>query len=243
MAGGSINRAKQEIRERVWALLEREHVTEPGVRGYIPAFTGAEIAASVLAGTPEWQAAQVIKAVPDRAQQPVRERALRDGKLLYMAVPKLAEDPPFCELDPLNPLVSAAEAASREGAAKVARRVGTGQMRPVDMVVCGSVAVNRDGTRLGKGAGYSDIEVALLAEVGLISSRTLIVTTVHPLQVLDEPIPETSHDFSVDLIITTRDLIRCGPPRRPAGLDWDQLPASMITAIPVLAARAASRGR
>jgi 5-formyltetrahydrofolate cyclo-ligase len=243
MAGDSINRAKQEIRERVWALLEREHVTEPGVRGYIPAFTGAEVAASVLAGAPEWQAGQVIKAVPDRAQQPVRERALRDGKLLYMAVPKLAEDPPFCELDPRNLRVSAAEAASREGAAKVGRRVGTDQMRPVDMVVCGSVAVNRDGTRLGKGAGYSDIEVALLAEAGLIRSGTLIVTTVHPLQVLDEAIPETGHDFSVDLIITTRDLIRCGPPRRPAGLDWDQLPASMIAAIPVLAARAASRGR
>jgi hypothetical protein len=33
MAGDSINRAKQEVRESVWALLEREHVTEPGVRG------------------------------------------------------------------------------------------------------------------------------------------------------------------------------------------------------------------
>ncbi len=76
-AGDSISRAKQEIRERVWALLEREHVTEPGVRGYIPAFTGAGIAASVLAGTPEWQATRVTKAVPDRAQQPVRERAAR----------------------------------------------------------------------------------------------------------------------------------------------------------------------
>jgi 5-formyltetrahydrofolate cyclo-ligase len=41
-------------------------------------------------------------------------------------------------------------------------------MRPVDIVVCGSVAVNRQGARLGKGAGYSDIEVALLQEAGLI---------------------------------------------------------------------------
>jgi 5-formyltetrahydrofolate cyclo-ligase len=242
MAGNSINRTKQEIRERVWELLEREHAAEPGVRGYIPAFTGAETAATLLTGTSEWQAARVVKAVPDRAQQPVRERALSDGKLLYMAVPKLAEDPPFCELDPSNPLVSATKTASREEAAMVAPLVGTGQMRPVDIVVCGSVAVNRDGTRLGKGAGYSDIEVALLAEAGLISPQTLIVTTVHPLQVLDEPIPETGHDFSVDLIITTRNLIRCGPPRRPAGLDWDQLPASMIAAIPVPAARAASPG-
>ena len=243
MAGDSVNHAKQGIRERVWNLLEREHVTEPGVRGYIPAFAGAEIAAGLLAGLPEWEAAQVIKAVPDRAQEPVRERALRDGKLLYMAVPRLAENPPFLELDPGILPVPAAEAASRHEAARIARRVGPGQMRPVDIVVCGSVAVNRAGTRLGKGAGYSDLEVAMLAEAGLIGRATLIVTTVHPLQVLDEPIPETGHDFSVDLIVTTQEVIRCGPPRRPAGLDWDQLPASMIAAIPVLAARQEHPGR
>ena len=237
MPDATINNAKQAIRERVWELLERARITEPGVHGYIPAFAESEIAANLLAGTPEWHAAQVIKAVPDRAQQPVRERALRDAKLLYMAVPRLAADPPFCELDPASLPVSAAEAASREGAEKVARRVGPGQMRPVDMVVCGSVAVNRDGVRLGKGAGYSDLEVALLTEAGLIGPTTVIVTTVHPLQVLDEPLPEAGHDFSVDLIVTTSDVIRCRPPRRPAGLDWDQLPASMILAIPVLAAR------
>jgi len=243
LAGNSISHVKQRIRERVWDMLEREHVTAPGVRGYIPAFAGAETAAGLLAETPEWEAAAVIKAVPDRAQQPVRERALRAGKLLYMAVPRLAEDPPFYELDPHNLPVPPAEAASREGAARAARRVGPGKMRPVDMVVCGSVAVNRYGTRLGKGAGYSDLEVALLAEAGLISPATVIVTTVHPLQLLDEPIPETGHDFSVDLIVTTSGVIRCGPPRRPAGLDWDQLPASMIAAIPVLAARLEHPGR
>jgi 5-formyltetrahydrofolate cyclo-ligase len=233
----SIAHAKQAIRERVWELLGREHVTEPGAGGYIPAFTGAEIAAALLASTPEWQSARVIKAVPDRAQQPVRERALRDGKLLYMAVPRLAEDPPFYELDPGSLPVTAAEAASRETASKVGRRMGTGQMRPVDMVVCGSVAVNRDGARLGKGAGYSDLEVTLLAEAGLIAPAAVIATTVHPLQVLDELIPEASHDFSVDLIVTTSDAIRCGPPRRPTDIDWDRMPASMIAAIPVLGAR------
>ena len=243
MTDDGISRAKQEIREHMWELLEREHVTEPGVRGYIPAFTGADAAAGMLAGTPAWRAAQVIKAVPDRAQQPVRERALCDGKLLYMAVPKLAENPPFYELNPRDPRILPAEASSREVAVKIGRKIGTGQMRPVDMVVCGSIAVNRNGTRLGKGAGYSDIEVALLAEAGLIGPGTLIVTTVHPLQVLDEPIPETGHDFSVDLIVTTADLIRCGTPRRPRGLDWDKLSASMIAAIPVLSERAPSQGR
>ena len=161
------------------------------MHSYIPAFKGADAAAQRLASLPVWQAAQVIKSVPDRAQQPVRERALLDGKLVYMAVPMLADELPFYLLDPRRIAVTAAEAASRTTAAEVAPKVSVEEMRPVDIVVCGSVAVNRDGARLGKGAGYSDIEVALLQEAGLITPTTVIVTTVHPLQVIDEPLPET----------------------------------------------------
>jgi 5-formyltetrahydrofolate cyclo-ligase len=238
-----IHRAKRDIRERVWALLEQQRITEPGVRGYIPAFAGAAAAAALLASLPEWQTARAVKIVPDRAQAPVREQALREGKLLYMPVPRLAEDPPFCLLDPARLAIPAADAAYWQNAVKSAPRVTTGQMKPVDMIVCGSVAVNRAGTRLGKGAGYSDIEVALLTEAGLISPRTVIVTTVHPLQVLEDPIPQTAHDFSVDLIVTTNEVIRCQPSRRPTGLNWETLPGDMIAAIPVLAARAALHGR
>jgi 5-formyltetrahydrofolate cyclo-ligase len=233
-----IDQAKQAIRNRIWDLLEREGAVEPGVHGYIPAFTGAEAAAERLAQLSAWQKARVIKVVPDRAQQPVRERALRDGKLLYMAVPKLADDPPFYELDPAHFTVPPAEAADRKAATQVATKVGTDQMRPVHLVICGSVAVNHHGARLGKGAGYSDIEVALLQEAGLISPATVIATTVHPLQVLDEQLPETSHDFSVDLIVTPDEIIECAPQRRPTGLDWTQLTAAQIAAIPVLAKRA-----
>ena len=235
-----IDEAKKAIRGRVWDLLVRERVAEPGVHGYIPAFVGAEAAADRLAGLPEWRAAQVVKAVPGRAQQPVRERALRDGKLLYVAVPRLATELPFFVLDPADASTVPAEAAAHEHAAHHARKVGVQGMRRVDMVVCGSVAVNRRGTRLGKGAGYSDIEVALLQEAGRIGPSTVIVTTVHPLQVIDEPIPETEHDFSVDLIVTRDEVIECEPQRRPTGLYWNNLTAAKIAAIPVLAARAAA---
>ena len=233
--------SKHQIRQRMWDLLERERAVEPGVHGYIPAFEGAEAAADRLASLPVWQAARVVKSVPDRAQQPVRERALLDGKLLYMAVPMLADELPFYLLDPHRIAVTAAEAASRTTAAEVARKVGVEEMRAVDIVVCGSVAVNRHGARLGKGAGYSDIEVALLREAGLISPTTVIVTTVHPMQVVDEPLPETEHDFSVDLIVTPDEVIKCGPPRRPHGLYWDHLTEDKIATIPVLTMRAAAR--
>ncbi len=241
-----VDAAKKAIRSRVWDLLVRERVAGPGVHGYIPAFIGAGAAADRLAGLPEWRAAQVVKAVPDRAQHPVRERALRDGKLLYVAVPRLAAELPFFVLDPADGTTALAEAASHEHAAhqaRHARKVGVQDMRRVDLVVCGSVAVNRRGTRLGKGGGYSDIEVALLQEAGRIGPSTVIVTTVHPLQVIDEPIPETEHDFSVDLIVTPDEVIECEPQRRPTGLYWNNLTPAKIAAIPVLAARAAAARR
>ncbi len=77
-----IDEAKQALRTQVWDLLEHERAAERGVHGRIPAFTGADAAAARLAGLAAWRTAQVIKAVPDRAQLPVRERALRDGKLV-----------------------------------------------------------------------------------------------------------------------------------------------------------------
>jgi 5-formyltetrahydrofolate cyclo-ligase len=235
-----IDEAKQAIRRRVWDLLVAERVVERGVHGYIPAFVGAEAAADRLAGLTEWRSAQVVKAVPDRAQQPVRERALRDGKLLYVAAPKLAAEQPFFVLDPSGLAAAPAEAAAKDHAARHARKVAVEDMRRVDVVVCGSVAVNRRGSRLGKGAGYSDIAVALLQEAGRIGPSTVIVTTVHPLQVIDDAVPETEHDFSVDLIVTPDEVIECEPQRRPTGLYWNNLTAAKIAAIPVLAARAAA---
>lgn len=233
-----IAQTKQATRERMWALLERERAVPPGVHGRIPAFVGAEAAADRLAALPVWQSARVIKAVPDKAQLPVRAQALAEGKLVYMAVPRLADALPFYLLDPAALTVPPSEAASSTVAASVARKVGVEEMSPVDLIVCGSVAVNRRGVRLGKGAGYSDIEVALLQETGLIGPHTTIVTTVHSLQVVDDELPEAKHDFSVDLIVTPDEVIECGPPRRPSGLYWDSVSREKVEEIPILAARA-----
>lgn len=242
MASTNIDDVKNTIRERIWDLLEQQGAALDGdVHGRIPNFVGAQAAADRLAELPVWQSSRVIKAVPDEAQLPARVRALREHKLVYMAVPKLAKQHPFYLLDPSALPVPPEVAASSHGAAEVARNVGVDELRPIDLVICGSVAVNRDGVRLGKGAGYSDLEVALLQEAGLIGPDTTIVTTVHQLQVVDTALPETEHDFSVDLIVTPDEVIQCGPQRRPAGLLWDQLSEEQIAAIPTLAARAPRR--
>lgn len=232
-----VDHAKQAMREYVWSLLEQHQAAPPGVQGRIPSFFGADHAADRLATLPVWHSARVIKAVPDTAQQPVRAHALREGKLVYMAVPKLADRLPFYVLDPATLPVSPEDAALKDVATQIASKVGVEQMHPVDLIICGSVAVNRRGVRLGKGAGYSDIEVALLQEAGLIGPNTTIVTTVHALQIVDDELPETAHDFSVDVIVTPDAVIRCDPPRRPRGLIWADLSPEKIAAIPVLVAR------
>jgi 5-formyltetrahydrofolate cyclo-ligase len=65
--GAHTDEAKKAIRSRVWDLLVRERVAEPGVHGYVPAFVGAEAAADRLAGLPEWRAARAIPVLAARA--------------------------------------------------------------------------------------------------------------------------------------------------------------------------------
>jgi 5-formyltetrahydrofolate cyclo-ligase len=236
----SIDHAKLAVRQQVWSRLAAAGVVPPDVAGRIPNFSGAEQAAERLAALAVWKTANVIKAVPDRPQSPVRARALEDGKLLYMAAPKLATERPFYKLDPAVLPVPASRAAEHEVIAQVAPTVDVSEMPRIDLVVVGSVAVNGCGARLGKGAGYADLEVALLVEAGLVTEQTTIATTVHELQVLDEELPEMDHDFRVDLIVTPERVIWCDWPKRPAGVDWASLRPEQIAAIPVLSRRAGS---
>ena len=231
--------AKDAVRERIWNTLERERVARfPGAHGRIPNFKGAEAAARALAATPEWQAASVVKANPDSPQLPVRVQALADGKRLYMAVPRLREPKPFILLDPKRLRVDPRDAASIKGATAAGKPARVEDVEHVDLIVCGTVAVNRKGVRVGKGGGYSDLELALLVERGLVDRDTTIVTTVHELQLLDEELPETEHDFRVDLIVTPDEVIRARRAKRPPGILRDHLDEAKAAAIPVLAARA-----
>ncbi|MFI7251318.1 5-formyltetrahydrofolate cyclo-ligase [Micromonospora chalcea] len=232
----NIEKAKREVREAIWSQLDQAgQALPPGAHGRIPNFVGAELAAERLANHEAWRSASVIKSNPDTAQLAVRLRALADGKLLYMAVPKIADIRPFYLLNPAKLTAAPADIATGSGAADHAPKVSISEMRPVDLVVCGSVAVNRDGVRIGKGAGYSDIEVALLTEAGLVGPSTVLATTVHPLQVVNGPLPESSHDFSVDLIVTPDEVIECRPRQRPTGISWGSLSQQKIEAIPTLA--------
>jgi 5-formyltetrahydrofolate cyclo-ligase len=237
--------AKADLRTEVWAALRAAKASRfPAPEGRIPNFVGAEAAAERLRGTDAWQEAGTLKANPDSPQWPVRQRALEDGKLVFMAVPRLAGPEPFFLLDPEHLAGSAREASSIKGASGSARPVGLDRLSPVDLVVAGTVAAGLDGARLGKGGGFSDLEFAVASEAGLIGPQTVVVTTVHEVQVLPAgQIPVTDHDVPLDLIVTPERVIRC--PRRkgrPAGtVRWDELTDEKIESIPLLARLRAAR--
>jgi 5-formyltetrahydrofolate cyclo-ligase len=233
--------AKAALRDEVWtALTEARAARFPGARNRISNFVGAEAAAERLRATAEWARAATLKANPDSAQLPVRQRALEDGRTVYMAVPRLAEPEPFFLLDPAHLADPPRKAASIAGASRSARRVVAAELEPVDLVVTGCVAVGADGARLGKGGGFADLEFALATAAGLIGPATLVVTTVHELQVRSAgEIPTAVHDAPVDLVVTPERVIDCRPRRGPRptdGIRWAELTEEKIAAIPLLAA-------
>jgi 5-formyltetrahydrofolate cyclo-ligase len=153
-------------------------------------------------------------------------------------VPRLRDEKPFIELDPKRLKCAPYVASSIKGASRYGRPVALAEVAKIDLIVCGSVAVNRRGARVGKGGGYSDLEFALLTEEKKIDRNTPIVTSIHPLQILDEELPMTEHDIPLTAVVTPNEFIPIDRRlRRPKGIYWNMLPEEKIEAIPVLKRR------
>jgi len=238
---------KQAIREQVWDRLEDDGIARfpfpPHDR--IPNFEGAADAAQQVTETAVWERADTIKSNPDSPQLPLRRAALRAGKTVYMAVPRLRDRECFYELDPAElDDIEAAPAVSN--VADHARQVGPEAVDGLDLVVSGSVAVTEDGARIGKGEGYSDLEYAVLRELELVDESTPVMTTVHELQVVDGPasavpgaaVPVDAHDVPMDYVVTSDRTIETETPHsRPDSIDWSLLDDERVDEIPVLADR------
>lgn len=198
---GTLRDAKRLQRREVWDDLRGlKHARFPGARGRIPNFVGAEAAAEVLALDPRFVRARALACNPDLAQRSVRLLALRAGKRVYVAQPRLAGPRGFVRLDPERLDDGDLWRVSGIGAALSAGRpVDVERIGPIDLVVVGCVAVGADGARLGKGGGGSDLEYAVLRAAGCVTARTPVLTTAHPVQVRPAgAVPMEAHDLAVD---------------------------------------------
>ncbi len=135
------------------------------------------------------------------------------------------------------------EASSISGFTRLGERIDVESAPRVDLVVVGSVAVSPDGARVGKGEGYSELEYAMLREMGKLDEVTPVVTTVHDVQVVNH-IPVMPYDVPVDIVATPTRVIRVWPRRqKPAGLMVEYLSPRKVEETPYLKSYLIRTGR
>jgi len=224
---------KSAARQAVWDALDERGVARFPFppHGRIPNVEGASDAARRLFERGPAATADRLKVNPDAPQRYVRIEALRRGCEVLVPTPRLRGG--FKRLDPATiPDDALKSAASLSNMDQWAESVSLDDLRPVDAIVTGSVAVTRSGHRCGKGEGYSDLEYAILRELG--HDPVPVVTTVHPLQVVEQ-IPTDAHDLPLSQIVTPDETIEVAdPPAPPPGIDWDALSEADLEEMPVL---------
>jgi len=234
---------KQSIREKVWAHIEERDLANfpRPVQNRIPNFKGAEKAGRNVSNLPEFSAAKIIKVNPDKPQEEVRYQALLQRKELLVPTPRLKSGL-------FNRLVNPGNAsqtelrilASRQGIDTHSKPVSIETKLSIDVVVIGSVAVDRLGHRIGKGEGYADLEFALAASHHrAVNQDTIVVTSVHDCQVF-ENLPAhlfSPHDVPVDIIVTPNEVFRIeNRLTKPTKIMWNLLTKEKINQISLLKA-------
>jgi len=206
----------------------------------IPNFKGANLAGQKLATSlEEFKSAKVVKVNPDKAQEEARYQVLDQDKTLIVPTPRLSKGlfnrlskEPDCDKDTLRKL------ASREGIDKKSKPVPMASRIKIDLVVVGSVAVDKLGRRIGKGEGFADLEFAMAASHhAAVNSETLIATTVHDVQVFDQLPSKLFEEFDipVDVIVTPTEVIRVKDRlSRPDHIIWNILTKEKFDQIPIL---------
>ena len=225
--------SKDSARQHVWdALKKQKQARFPfPIHGRIPNFKGAEAAAKQLFEVTPWKDAKFLKINPDSPQKPLREEALKRGITYFMPTPRLRAG--FMKFDPaLIPPEKFRQAAALSTCEAWAEKVSLEDLPRIDAIVAGSVAVTRSGKRCGKGAGYSDIEFAILRELG--HPAVPVATTVHALSVVDD-FPRDDIDLPLTMVVTPDEVIRVSDPFPPPdGIHWDRLSEQELDDMPVL---------
>ena len=199
----NIQEEKRRLREKIWKLMEEKRIAifplPPQNR--IPNFRGSEKAARLVTTLPEWKKARTVFVSPDSPQKKIRKLALKEGKILIIATPKLKEG--YLKIDPRDVKGKEKEASTIAGAFRFGKKLN--ELPRPDLIIIGCVAVDRNSFyRLGKGGGYGDREIrTFISRFGKIP----VITTVHELQIV-EGVPHDENDTLVDCIVTPDRIIR-----------------------------------
>ena len=233
---------KEAMRETIWAALRT--VARPDSRfhwnfaEFITDYEGSEEGAERIRQLPEWQAARLVFITPDNNLEPLRRKAMEDGKPYVMSTYGIARG--FLYLDPATVAPEQRGwAASLDGMERFGQPVGLRDLAAlgrIQVLVTGGSAISIHGLRSGKGHGYFDLEWAMFSEVGCLTEQPLVIAAGHDCQVVDSDLPASEFDTRADLIVTpTRTIpVAVEKGHRPGKILWDKLQPGMEARIPPL---------
>lgn len=235
---------KRSIRVETWQKIKEQKLSPLRrfitVFNRIPNFIGADKAAELLAETEEFKAANSIMVNIDLAQEQVKLEVIKARKTLFVSATQKSNNIyakiKNCDPDDVD-LAAQKKIIKLHGPEDTFEEIDIDGIEKLDMVIVGSCAVSRQGHRIGKGNGYVDLDIGIQTQLGIITKDTLLVTTVHDVQVYDT-LPENlfqSYDLPLDLIVTPTEVIRVKQRlARPTGIEWNLLSSRRLEIVPVL---------
>lgn len=207
----------------------------------IPIFVDIDKANELLAQTDEFKNAQNIKLNFDRPQKGIFVEALKANKTLFLSGDR--KSVAFLDKVDNNTLKTETQEIDEKSINDMFRsknhkaEVPLSDKIELDLVIIGSIAVGKDGRRIGNENGFNDLELGILTHIGAITDKTLIVTTVHDDQIVDDIRSDIfeKFDYPVDVIVTPTQVIKIEKRlHRPEGIYWELLKERRVNASPTL---------
>jgi len=194
-----------------------------------PHFVGAEKASIRTAVLDEFIAAKVVMVSPGVAV--LSDTVLSQGKMLVAPAPGLREDKVLQEV-----VLNNQEIVEGKRHQKYLRK-GIDNHINIDVLVVGSMLVDKAGRRMGKKWDQGGVEFVMgrLFE----QKKLVVITIVHDCQVV-EHIPDpmfSAMDVPVDIIVTPTRVIRVKDRLpKPRDILWNKVTESMLQDMPLLKA-------
>lgn len=206
----SVALTTEQYREQIWAELSK--VARPDSRfhwdfsSFICDFEGSEKCSDQLlelAAITDRDRRQIF-VTPDNCLENLRYKLIQRGIPFVMTTYGIVRG--FYRLDPATiPAGDHHYAATLDGFDRYAEQLSLRQLQETEkfsLLVTGGSAVSKNGVRFGKGHGYFDFEWAVLSELGLTDSSSVVADVVHDCQFVNEVMPAEKHDVVVDWVIT-----------------------------------------
>jgi len=176
--------------------------------------------------------AATVFATPHESLYQARINCLADGKNLLMPGPGIREG--FFLLKARSvPFKNISMAVTYKGLEKYGQPLKGSSISelPADLLLTGSLAIDRTGGRIGDGYGFFDLCCALLHALNGVRHDAGILTFIQEEQISREILPQDTWDIKMTGAITPGQILHFEPSTQKVKIFWDALPHDRLKRI------------